>query len=230
MPSAEPVVRLQAVTAIRGDGSASVRVLDDVSLELHAGRTTSLVGASGSGKSTLLGVIAGLVRPESGSMFAAGTDITRLDEPGWARHRAEHLGVVLQRGNLIPFLDAFENVELATRFARGGGGRAERRARVAELLAALGLADRRHHFPRQLSGGEAQRVAIAVAMANDPRVLLVDEATGELDSANAEQVMELLFDAVRIRDVALFYVTHDRRLADRADVRLGLADGRIGPP
>ena len=207
------------------DGSAEAHVLDRVSLELHRGETTSLVGTSGSGKSTLLGLIAGLRRPVSGSIVFDGRDTTALDDRGWAQLRAQRIGFVLQSGNLIPFLTAAENVELAAQFTEHD----RRTTRAVELLDELGVGNRRHHLPRQLSGGEAQRVAIAVALVNDPDVLLADEVTGELDSATADAVMDLVFDLARSRDLTVLFVTHSGDVAARAQRRLRLVAGQVRP-
>ncbi len=200
-------------------------MLDGVSLGLWRGRTTSLVGESGTGKSTLLGVVAGLIGPRRGSIVFDGRDITALDETGWARLRAERIGYVLQSGNLVPFLTAGENVELAMGFVPGH----RRSRRAAELLGEFGLAGRRDHTARRLSGGEAQRVAIAMALVNDPDLLLADEITGELDSATAALVMEVVLDVARTRGTSVLYVTHDAGLAAAADQRLQLADRTVGP-
>jgi putative ABC transport system ATP-binding protein len=220
-----PLVQVDEVSKTYREGPAVTRVLHAASLELAAGETTSLVGVSGSGKSTLLGLIAGLMVPESGRVVFDGQDITDLDDTARAQLRAGRIGIVLQSGNLIPFLTAVENVELAIEL--GGGGRAAPRAR--ELLSDFGLAGRLHHLPRRLSGGEAQRVSVAVALANEPDLLLADEVTGELDSANAEQVMEVISDASRDRGLTVLFVTHSRDLAARAARRLRLVRGEVRP-
>ena len=222
---AQPLVRLEGVSKSYGTGPNRLHVLDGVDLDLRRGETTSLVGRSGSGKSTLISLIAGLMRPDAGHVHVGGQQTDRLDEAGRARLRAERIGVVLQSDNLIPFLTAVENVELAMGFAPGR--RSLRRAR--ELLSELGLGDRMDHLPRQLSGGEAQRVAVAVALANEPDLLLADEVVGQLDSSTAAQVTELVFAASRERDLAVLYVTHDEQLARRAQHSLRLADRRIMP-
>lgn len=208
-----------------GTGPNQLHVLDGVELELRRGETTSLVGRSGSGKSTLISLIAGLMRPDAGHVHIGGQQTDELDETGRARLRAERIGVVLQSDNLVPFLTAVENVELAMGFAPGR--RPPRRAR--ELLGELGLGDRMDHLPRQLSGGEAQRVAVAVALANEPDLLLADEVVGQLDSATAAYVTELVFSAARERDLAVLYVTHDQQLASQARHSLRLADRRVVP-
>ena len=208
-----------------GTGPNQLHVLDGVELELRRGETTSLVGRSGSGKSTLISLIAGLMHPDAGHVHIGGQQTDDLDETGRARLRAERIGVVLQSDNLVPFLTAVENVELAMGFAPGR--RPPRRAR--ELLGELGLGGRMDHLPRQLSGGEAQRVAVAVALANEPDLLLADEVVGQLDSATAAYVTELVFSAARERDLAVLYVTHDQQLASQARHSLRLADRRVVP-
>jgi putative ABC transport system ATP-binding protein len=221
----QPLVRLEGVSKSYGTGSNQLHVLDGVDLDLRWGETTSLVGRSGSGKSTLISLIAGLMRPDAGRIHIGGQQTDRLDEEDRARLRAERIGVVLQSDNLIPFLTAVENVELAMGFAPGR--RSTSRAR--ELLSELGLRDRMGHLPRQLSGGEAQRVAVAVALANEPDLLLADEVVGQLDSSTAAHVSERIFAASRERHLTVLYVTHDQRLAREAQHCLRLADRRIVP-
>lgn len=218
-------VRLEGVSKSYGTGLNQLDVLDRVDLELRRGETTSLVGPSGSGKSTLISLIAGLMRPDAGHVHIGGQQTDELDEAGRARLRAERIGVVLQSDNLVPFLTAIENVELAIGFAPGH--RPPRRAR--ELLSELGLGGRMDHLPRQLSGGEAQRVAVAVALANEPDLLLADEVVGQLDSSTAAYVTELLFAASRGRDLTVLFVTHDEQLARDAQHSLRLADRRVVP-
>jgi putative ABC transport system ATP-binding protein len=221
-------VRVEGVSKTYGDAGVETAVLHDTSLELLRGGTTSLVGASGSGKSTLLALIAGLMQPDSGRVLLDDRDITRLDDLARARLRARRVGIVLQSGNLIPFLTAAENVEQAIRLAGGGRSRSAGR-RSRDLLSELGLAARLDHLPRRLSGGEAQRVATAVALANEPALLLADEVTGELDSASAEHVIDVIFGAWRDRGLTVLLVTHSRELAARAQRRLRLADGQVRP-
>jgi putative ABC transport system ATP-binding protein len=218
-----PLVRVDGVSKSYGAGELETRVLRDVSLELVRGETTSLVGLSGSGKSTLIELIAGLMRPEAGAITLDGQDLTDLDDAARARLRARRIGVVLQKNNLIGFLTAAENVALAIELA--GGDRGARRARA--LLASVGLAERADHLPRRLSGGEAQRVAVAMALANDPDLLLADEVTGQLDSDTAGDVMQLIFDACRERGLTVLFVTHSGELAARAQRRLCLAGGEV---
>jgi putative ABC transport system ATP-binding protein len=206
-------------------------VLQSATLELHRGETASLIGASGSGKSTLLGLIAGLMQPTSGTIAFDGRDLTAMDDAERAQLRGRRIGFVLQNGNLIPFLTAGENVELAMQFSGGGPARRrDRPARARALLAELGLAGRADHLPRQLSGGEAQRVSVAMALANEPDLLLADEVTGELDSASADQVMTVIFDAWRARGLTVLFVTHSRELAARAQRQCQLLDGVVSAP
>lgn len=218
-----PLVRVDRVSKTYREGALETSVLRAANLELARGETTSLTGVSGSGKSTLISLLAGLTVPDSGRVVFDGQDITGLDEVERARLRAKRVGVVMQSGNLIPFLTALENVELAIELAGGerGGVRAQ------ELLSELGLAQRLDHLPRRMSGGESQRVALAIALANEPDLLLADEVTGELDSKSAEQVMEVIFGAWHERHLTVLFVTHSGELASRAQHRLRLEDGEV---
>jgi putative ABC transport system ATP-binding protein len=170
-----------------------------------------------------MSLLAGLALPSAGQIVIGGQDITRLDEGARARLRSERIGLVFQSGNLIPFLSALENVELAMRLS----DRARPAGRARELLGEVGLGHRLHHRPRQLSGGEVQRVAVAIALANEPELLLADELTGELDSATAEQVMDVLGEAWEQRRLTVLLVTHNAELAGRAEQRLRLIDGLV---
>jgi len=221
--ASECLVRAHDLFKIYREGALETVALRGAGLELPRGRVASLVGPSGSGKSTLIAILAGLTLPSAGRVLFDGEDITRLDEPGRAELRSRRIGIVLQRGNLVPFLTARENVELAIGLA--GGRRAGRRAR--ELLHELGVGDRQHHLPRRLSGGEAQRVAVAVALANQPDLLLADELTGELDSTTADRVMELIMESGRQRGLTVLLVTHNADVAARAEHRLRLLDGVV---
>jgi putative ABC transport system ATP-binding protein len=221
--AADPLARLRDVFKIYREGSTETVALRGADLELPRGRMTSLVGPSGSGKSTMLSLLAGLSLPSAGQVLFGDTDISRLDETERARLRAERMGLVFQSGNLIPFLNALENVQLAQHLAGKGGTASHAR----DLLSEVGLAQRMNHLPRQLSGGEAQRVSIAVALANDPDLLLADELTGELDSATAEKVMGVLRGAWESRHLTILLVTHNRELANQADHRLSLLDGMV---
>jgi putative ABC transport system ATP-binding protein len=221
--TAEPIARLRDVFKIYREGTTETVALRGTDLELPRGQMTSLVGPSGSGKSTMLSLLAGLSLPSAGQVIFEGADISRLDETARARLRAERMGLVFQSGNLIPILNALENVQLAQRIA----GKRGDAARARDLLSEVGLAQRLNHLPRQLSGGEAQRVSIAVALANDPDLLLADELTGELDSATAAKVMDVLRGAWEQRHLTILLVTHNRELAAQADHKLRLLDGTV---
>jgi len=221
--AAPPLMRLERVSKTYREGSIDRPVLRDVNLELHRGEMTSLTGASGSGKSTLISLLAGLMLPDSGRVVFDGDEITELDDIARARLRARRVGIVLQSGNLIPFLTAAQNVELVMELA----GRDRDGERAEDLLSELGLGDRLHHLPRRMSGGEAQRVSVAMALANHPDLLLADEVTGQLDSANAQQVMGVIFDAWRQRGLTVLYVTHNPELAAGADRCLVLEGGEV---
>jgi ABC-type lipoprotein export system ATPase subunit len=220
-----PVIEASGLYHIYREAEVETVALRGAQLTLGAGSWTSVVGPSGSGKSTLLHVLAGLLEPSGGSVRLDGEDLTRLTAPERARRRRRDIGVVLQRDNLHPLLDVEGNVALPLRL--DGRPRREVRARVEGLLQEVGLLDRRRHRPAQLSGGEAQRAAVAVALAPLPRVLLADEPTGELDEASAAGVLELL-EAHRGREgSAILTVTHNARVAERADRRLVMRDGLV---
>ena len=206
------LVRLTGVSKSFGAGGGAV--LSDVSLTIEPGQKVSLVGVSGSGKSTLLALIAGLLRPDSGTVALDGVPLAGLSDTAMARMRARRIGIALQSDNLIPFLSAQENVELAQGF--GAGKPSAKLARA--LLDRMGVAHRAAHLPRQMSGGEAQRVSLAVALANAPALLLADEMVAQLDHDTAEAVVGDVFDS----DMAVLFVTHDPALAARAQVRLGV--------
>ena len=219
----EPLARMRDVFKIYREGSTETVALRGTDLELPRGRMTSLVGPSGSGKSTMLSLLAGLSLPSAGQVIFESKDISRLDETARARLRAERMGMVFQSGNLIPFLNALENVQLAERLA----GKPGKTSHARDLLSEVGLGQRLNHLPRQLSGGEAQRVSIAVALANDPDLLLADELTGELDTATAAKVMDVLRGVWDRRHLTILLVTHNRDLAAQADHRLKLLDGMV---
>ena len=204
-------------------GGRPLTILDGITLAVKAGEVCAITGPSGSGKSTLLGLIAGLDRPSGGSIEVAGVELTRLGEDELARFRRRTLGYVFQSFHLIPTLTAAENVAVALEIA----GQADALGRARALLGQVGLADRAHHYPVQLSGGEQQRVAIARAVALDPPLLLADEPTGNLDSATGEQIIELLLRLNRERGSTLVLVTHDEALARHAGRVVRLRDGRL---
>jgi putative ABC transport system ATP-binding protein len=216
------MIELRGVSRTVPSGGVPLTILHPIDLFVPAGQSLAITGPSGSGKSTLLGLIAGLDAPTSGTVLIDGTDITRLGEDALARLRGEKIGFVFQFFHLIPSLTARENVlvpmELAKR--RDAAGRAD------ALLEEVGLQDRGHHYPSQLSGGEQQRIAIARALANDPPIVLADEPTGNLDSANGRHIMDLLVEVNRSRRTTLVLVTHDATLAALAAAQLALRDGR----
>ncbi|HZF68758.1 MAG TPA: ABC transporter ATP-binding protein [Gemmatirosa sp.] len=198
-------------------------VLRDVSFSLADGAFCAIVGPSGSGKTTLLGLLAGLDTPSGGTVSLDGADLGALGEDARARLRGEKVGFVFQSFQLIPTLTALENVTVPLEL-RGVRGAAER---ARELLARVGLGDRTHHFPAQLSGGEQQRVAIARAFVNRPRILFADEPTGNLDATTGARIVELLESLNREDGTTIVLVTHDLVLAERADRIIRLADGRV---
>ncbi len=217
------MIRVRGLSMRLASGGRGVDVLTDVSLDVPAGQFLAIAGPSGSGKSTLLGLIAGLDQPTAGRIEVAGVDITALDEDALARFRRDHVGYVFQSFHLLPTLTAQENVAVPLELA----GEAGAAARAAALLAEVGLAERAHHYPVQLSGGEQQRVAVARAMARRPALLLADEPTGNLDSATGKQIIELLVGMNRRLGSTLVLVTHDTALAAHADRVVTLRDGRI---
>jgi putative ABC transport system ATP-binding protein len=217
------MIELHGVSKSVPSGGGTLTILHPLDLVLPAGRVIAITGPSGSGKSTLLGLIAGLDAPSSGRIVIDGVDITALDEDGLARLRGTRIGFVFQFFHLLPSLTAFENVLVPMEIA--GVRDASRRARA--LLDEVGLSERGHHYPSQLSGGEQQRVAIARALANDPPILLADEPTGNLDSSTGHHVVELLLGINRSRNTTLVFVTHDPELASVADMSVALRDGRV---
>ena len=217
------MIRVRDLVMRLPSGGRSLTILDGITLDVATGELLAITGASGSGKSTLLGLVAGLDRPSSGSIVVGGVDITRLDEDALARFRRETLGYVFQSYHLIPTLTAVENVAVPLEIA--GAPNALARARV--LLDDVGLGDRAHHYPVQLSGGEQQRAALARAVALDPGLLLADEPTGNLDSATGTRIIELLLELRRRRGATLVLVTHDDALAGHADRVVVLRDGRV---
>lgn len=203
-------------------GRRSIQVLRGISLEVHAGESVFLCGASGAGKTTLLYTLAGLERPEAGEVFFETTSVYRVGGSQLARLRNTRMGFVFQSYFLLPELTAIENVLIPAMI----GGRSAR-TRAEELLARVGLADRMHHLPAELSGGEQQRVAIARALINDPSVLFADEPTGNLDSQTGETIIELLLGLGRADKRTLVVVTHDSELALRGDRLLRIEDGHL---
>src|ERR1051325_7049988 len=218
-----PAIRLSGVNLSLGRGAARVHILKDIDLHIGAGEAIGLVGPSGSGKSTLLMVAAGLERPDTGVVHVAGQDLGSLDEDALARFRGKNVGIVFQSFHLIPTMTALENVAVPLELA----GVADAQARAHAELAKVGLAERLHHYPAQLSGGEQQRVALARALAPNPAILIADEPTGNLDEATGRQVIDLLFAGHVERGTTLILVTHDNALAQRCDRIVRLRSGRI---
>jgi putative ABC transport system ATP-binding protein len=214
---------LQDLYKIYKEGDIETVALRGVHLAVQPGEFVAITGRSGAGKSTLLHIVGGLAEPSAGRVVMDGTDITRLSEPQRAAFRASHIGIVFQADGLIPFLSALENVMLPMQMAGRRGAAAHARA----LLGEVGLADRMRHTPNQLSGGERQRVAIAVALANNPMLLLADELTGELDSATADHVMDLLARLKTTRLQTLIVVTHNQAVAARASRQVRIVDGQL---
>ena len=217
------MIELHNITKTVRSGADDLTILSDVSLCVPSGQFVALTGASGSGKSTLLGLIAGLDSPSSGRILVDGEEITTMGEDGLARIRSEKIGFVFQSFHLIPSLTAFENVLIPMEIA----GERDAKARAAELLESVGLTYRGHHYPNELSGGEQQRVAIARAFANEPRILLADEPTGNLDSRNGAHIFELMEELHTQRNITLVLVTHDAALANKAQRQVVLRDGRV---
>jgi predicted ABC-type transport system involved in lysophospholipase L1 biosynthesis ATPase subunit len=223
---ADPLIAAAGLTKTYGSGPTAVTALTGVDLEVAAGERVAVVGKSGSGKSTLMNLLGGLDVPTAGTLRVAGRDLAALSRRQLADYRLTSVGFVFQSFHLLPNKTALENVELPLLLA--GRPPAERRARARELLEAVEMGHRTGHLPPQLSGGEKQRVAVARALVNRPRLVLADEPTGNLDSASAASVMALLLAQVRDRGVTLVLVTHDEDLAARsADRAIRMRDGRI---
>jgi putative ABC transport system ATP-binding protein len=222
LPAAIEAVRLRKVY---GEGSVEVVAVDGVSLDVAPGELVAIMGPSGSGKTTLLSMLGAILRPTSGRVFLGGEDVTTLDEGALPGVRRRHIGFIFQAFNLFEALTALENVEVALNL-HGVRGR-EARDNALRLLDAVGLAGRAHHLPRDLSGGEKQRVSIARALAGSPPIVLADEPTGNLDWKNGQRVVELLAREARERGRAVVVVTHDGRMETMADRILHIEDGRF---
>ena len=217
------IVRAEGLTKQVSTPDHELVIVNGATFAIGAGDSVAIVGASGSGKSTLLGLLAGLDVPSSGRVWIDGEDLFALDEDGRARLRGRLVGFVFQSFQLLPALTALENVMLPLELA----GLADAAARASRVLDQVGLADRRGHYPRQLSGGEQQRVAVARAFATEPKLLFADEPTGNLDSATGAQVIELLFRMNRDHGTTLVLVTHDEALAARCDRRIAISAGVV---
>ena len=216
-------IRIHDVSLSLGRAAARVDVLKSISLDVKTGEALGLIGPSGSGKSTLLMTMAGLERPDSGSLIVADQDLGALDEDGLAEFRGRTIGIVFQSFHLIPTMTALENVAVPLELA----GRKDAFQRAEAELRSVGLFDRRSHYPSELSGGEQQRVAIARALAPDPKILLADEPTGNLDDTTGQNISSLLFDLSAKRNMTLVLVTHDAELAKRCNRVIRLRSGRI---
>lgn len=220
------IIRAEELTKEYSSGGRSLRVLDSVDLTIQPESAIAIVGPSGSGKTTLLGLLAGLDDPTSGRVVLGETSLTELTEDQRARFRAANVGFVFQTFHLLPTLTALENVMVPLELAPNGSG-ASIRERASELLDRVGLGDRLGHYPTQLSGGEQQRVAVARAFVNAPRILFADEPTGNLDRKTGEKVVALLEELNRASRTTLVLVTHDPALAARMERVVTLGDGRI---
>jgi len=217
------MIQLENVTKTVRSGTEDLTILAEVSIDIPDGEFIALTGASGSGKSTLLGLIAGLDAPTSGTITIDNDDITTMSEDGLAEIRSRKIGFVFQSFHLIPSLTAFENILIPMEIR----GFREAKERANQLLEEVDLTNRGHHYPAELSGGEQQRVAIARAFANQPKILLADEPTGNLDSKNGQHIFELMTELHRTNNATLVLVTHDAALAGQAQRQIVLKDGRV---
>ena len=216
----ESIITLQNISKSFGLNCSSIKVLEDLSLELMKGESLALVGASGSGKSTLLHVICGLEKPNKGNVYIKGVNITDLSTDERSLFRGKEVGFVYQFHHLLPDLTALENIALPAMLS--GIGKEEAFEISASLLKQVNLIDKKENRPNELSGGERQRVAIARAMSNNPSCLIMDEPTGNLDKKNVENFMNLLMDMVSTREIALIIATHDNNVSSRLDKLLNL--------
>ncbi|MCY7346718.1 MAG: ABC transporter ATP-binding protein [Pyrinomonadaceae bacterium] len=217
------MIELKNVTKTVRSGTDDLTILDDVSMAIPDGEFVAVTGASGSGKSTLLGLIAGLDAPTSGDITIDDESVTAMTEDNLATLRSRKIGFIFQSFHLIPSLTAFENVLIPMEIL----GLKDARARAAQLLIDVDLTNRGHHYPTELSGGEQQRIAIARAFANQPKILLADEPTGNLDSRNGSHIFDLMTDLHSKNNVTLILVTHDNFLAEKAQRQIILKDGRV---
>jgi putative ABC transport system ATP-binding protein len=220
---AERVIELDGAGLSLTSRAGSVEILKSLDLSISAGETVAVVGPSGSGKTSLLMLVGGLEQPTTGRVRVAGHEFGKLDEDSLARVRSEAIGIVFQSFHLVPTMTALENVALPLEFR----GRPDARSKAVEALTEVGLASRLEHYPAQLSGGEQQRVALARALVTEPRLLLADEPTGNLDGATGRQVIDLIFRLARRHGTTLLLVTHDEALARRCNRLIRVADGRI---
>ena len=217
------IVDVQNVRKVYKRDTQEITVLDGISLQVPEGEFVALMGPSGSGKTTLLNLIAGIDRPTSGKVIVAGTDVAQLGESALAQWRSRNVGFIFQFYNLIPVLSATENVELPLLLT--SLSKKDRRERALTALKVVGLADRAGHYPRQLSGGQEQRVAIARAIVADPKILVADEPTGDLDAKSAHEILDLMGTLNRDFKKTIVMVTHDPRAAERAHIQHHLEKG-----
>jgi putative ABC transport system ATP-binding protein len=221
-----PIIECHNISKVYKKNINQVAALQDISFQVFPGDFVAIVGRSGSGKSTLLNLIGGLDVPNAGTIAISGKKLNTMNSAALAQHRRHTVGMIFQSFNLIPYRSALENVEIALLF--GGAAKSERKERASDLLESVGLQERMHHKPNELSGGEQQRVAIARALANRPKVLLADEPTGNLDSKTAAEILTLLSDLNRNRHITILMVTHDAVTAKKISHRvIQLLDGKI---
>ena len=225
MEKSTVILHVSHITKTFKSGSSELTVLNDVEFELTRGKTCAIVGPSGSGKTTLLGICAGLDIPSDGRVTLNGQEISSMTEERLSRVRAEEIGFVFQAFQLIQTLTAVENVMVPLELAGESYKRSKERA--MKLLEEVGLRDRAHHYPAQLSGGEQQRVGLARAFIHEPEILFADEPTGNLDGETGRQIENLMFDLNKKKGTTLVIVTHDRELAEKCDRILSLRDGRL---
>ena len=217
------ILRVENLTKVYGKGENEVRALDGVSFSVEKGEFVAIIGPSGSGKSTLLHILGAVDEPSSGKVFMDGKDVFKQNEEQLAIFRRRQVGLVYQFYNLIPVLDVVENITLPVQL----DGRKVNRERLREMVALLGLHGREKHLPNQLSGGQQQRVSIGRALMNSPSVVLADEPTGNLDSKNSQEIMELLKKSNKKYNQTLIMITHDENIALQADRIIALEDGHI---
>ncbi len=219
----DKILSVRSVSKTVRTAEQSLTILNDVSFDLKQGESLAIVGPSGAGKSTLLGLLAGLDEPTEGQILLGDQDITAMDEEGRASVRAKYVGFVFQTFQLLSSLTALENVALPMELA----GQADAQVKAKEFLSKVGLGERTSHYPKQLSGGEQQRVAVARAFACEPKLLFADEPTGNLDQATGAKVSDLLFELNQQSDTTLVLVTHEQRLADRCQTVITIDGGRL---